>query len=833
MEVDREPSPWPCLAMLIGLLLMCLLAPSYWRSKDSEFPGELTQQYAPAPQPPARQFSFAQGTNKPFRMPLSGMPNYNDPLHLWSPPTLDELVAARIGLPRIQEPILGWPVNGSRTSASGGQHGPTTIDTSAIDPTLAAVLQTASPLLTGRFPLDQLPQLTARVADGLKKLPLQYFWPPHESSNESSLSASSTLRMISPQDRYAMHLPLVDDNSVEQDAATESEGAAPPPVELDPWCVPQMLYDQLNRLARHPESAIWARHTIAQLHSLVRRDQLQGKDVRTLLAEIGDSANTAARLAADTSDEKLRVELLRAYWALARRLDCWAALHDVRVATIANERLAARESESIGSFFQGPPQLARANHCEAKLTKDLEAYERSRDPELARQVTQQQRTLEVSQNSFDRSVAGAVEQHYRNANVRVALTAEFLNRLVGQQRSEIRPLRERIAGTPVRGRSIVRSESRVRLTPATDRWLVTVEADGVVDSNTLADGGRAQLRSQSATDFSASKSVSVDRDGVHLARTEANASTRNRLTGVTTDFDWVPFVGSYARDRAQAEYRARRGRAAAQIEFKVSEQAVDLVDRETLDAVERVENSLRERFTDRLAEAGVDLTPIEMKTTEERLVARLRVAGEHQLGSHTPRPRALSDSLASVQIHETALTNAAVSLDLDGKRYNAQELHELFREKFPSLKMSEAESRHDTVFHFADENALRFLISDGKLEITVALRSVEQDGRTMRGAIIHAYYEPVVNGLQAELARSGSLGIEGRLSSGDRARLHNVFNSVLPEERRLPIVRLENPADARLEGLMITQLVLEDGWLGLAIGPTFGQRVAERSRSLR
>jgi len=32
---------------------------------------------------------------------------------------------------------------------------------------------------------------------------------------------------------------------------------------------------------------------------------------------------------------------------------------------------------------------------------------------------------------------------------------------------------------------------------------------------------------------------------------------------------------------------------------------------------------------------------------------------------------------------------------------------------------------------------------------------------------------------------------------------------------------------------MITQLVLEDGWAGLAVGPTTGDRVAERSRSLK
>jgi hypothetical protein len=87
--------------------------------------------------------------------------------------------------------------------------------------------------------------------------------------------------------------------------------------------------------------------------------------------------------------------------------------------------------------------------------------------------------------------------------------------------------------------------------------------------------------------------------------------------------------------------------------------------------------------------------------------------------------------------------------------------------------------------------------------------------------------------LNAELVREGTLGIEGRFSAGDRARLHNVFNRVLPPERHLPLVTIDQPTDKRFQGLMITQLVLEDGWVGLTVGPATDARVAERSRSLR
>ena len=88
---------------------------------------------------------------------------------------------------------------------------------------------------------------------------------------------------------------------------------------------------------------------------------------------------------------------------------------------------------------------------------------------------------------------------------------------------------------------------------------------------------------------------------------------------------------------------------------------------------------MRQQVSEPLTSAGVELTPIELSTTAERVVARLRVAGEEQLAGHTPRPRAPSDSLASIQVHESALTNAAMSLELEGQRLSAKELQELIR----------------------------------------------------------------------------------------------------------------------------------------------------------
>jgi hypothetical protein len=748
----------------------------------------------------------------------------NDLMSLWPSPSIDELVAARLGTSNLDTTSVAWPIfEPTADSQESGSADAAAIDDSATaDPLSEAAFDRIGRAMVIYAPAELVPRLTSQAARAYQ------LWStaPLAPSNESATEAASQVRVLGPDDRLA----VVSD-------ANESVPLIVPEVEhwefepeSDPWCVPEILFYQLQRIAQHPYSSEWAERTIAELRALTQREAPGGDEVQSILDELCDAAEEAMRMAEETDDDRLRVELLRAHWGLARRLDRWTVVHEIRVAALAGDRVAARGS--LGTYFDGLPN--RPAPPTEELTLDLEKYEETRDPQLGRQIVLKKQSLEASGDSLDLALADAVEQHYRNANVRVAISAEMLNRYVGQERSEVRPLRDYINGASIRGQSQMQSSSRIELDPATGRWDVGVESQGTIQSNALADGGQAQFRSQTATDFSARKRIVVDSKGVLLQPASIDVNSHNRLIGVTTDADWVPFVRSFARDRAVQEYRARQPRAKMEVESRVAAEAANTLDLETKEAVERVEKQIRDRVTDRLAEYGVKVTPVELTTTHARVVARMRVASDEQVGSHTPRPRALSDSLVSAQIHETALTNAAISLELDGRRYSATELAELFQKKFPQAEeRSIDEEQRGTVFQFAQQDAVQFHIEAGRLEVTLSLASVELEGRRMRNFVVHAFYAPAVNGLEAELVRDGSLGVEGRLSSSDRARLHNVFNSVLPPDRTIPMVRLDDTSDPRLAGLMITQLVMEDGWLGVAVGPAASARVAERSRSLR
>lgn len=843
MEIEKQPSPWPAVLMLVGLLACCLAAPCYWQHEQSK------------PQPPqvtvATQpreftaFSFRvmyAPSDRAVAIQREGSPESpNDELlRLWTPPSIDELVAARATYGRFDPLVLQRERQFVPWSPYTSINPAIEIDGSQVNPLNSTATPMDVPPTTTSA--DRPPTVTieapAIVTDSLFALGEMYadyapnnLWPRlmirfMDSVPGDVLTNDQVSQIIESGDAARSSLQLL----------TQDERlAAVPQPHVVPWCVPQTLYEQLYRLAGDAHTATWASQVANQLHALADREQLAGDDVQQLLADLSDASQQAIQLADSASDDRLRVEILRTYWALARRLDCWTAVHDEHVAFRVQDRVAARGD--LRPYFEGEPNQSTTPADVVALSRDLETYEATNDPRLAARIVEQQRTLAASPAAFDRALANAVEQHYRNANVRIAISAELINRMVSAEHAESRPVRDRIAGAFVRGQSDVVSRSRIELAPAENEWQLKVRTNGVVESNTLANSGPVRLRSRGATDFAGTKAIAVRPDGVHLQPSDVDARSQNRLLGVTTDYDWMPIIGSYARDRALQEYRARRNRVRTEMELRVSSEASDTLDRETHEAMERARQNFYNGVAQRTERYGIKLNTVEMKSTPERLIARVRVAGDDQLGSNTPRPRALSDSLASVQVHESAITNLAVTLGLDGQRLTGAELRQKIQEQFPKLVITNtADTNRDTVFQFAAKNAVRVHVKDGRLELVLMLDSVELDDEAMPNVIVHAQFKPAIDGMRAQLARDGALGIEGRFSAGERARLHNIFQAVLPPDHTLQLVQLNsNDGDHAkvFDGLMITQLVLEDGWMGLAIGPQGSQRVAERSRSLR
>ena len=110
--------------------------------------------------------------------------------------------------------------------------------------------------------------------------------------------------------------------------------------------------------------------------------------------------------------------------------------------------------------------------------RDIETYERSGLPSDARRLALDFQHLTVSPIEGRRHLADRVDLHYRNANCRIAVTEELLNKLIPARNLEYAPVEDTVLGRPVRGESLMATEVAVRMLPNPQRVRLALEVTG-------------------------------------------------------------------------------------------------------------------------------------------------------------------------------------------------------------------------------------------------------------------------------------------------------------------------------------------------------------------
>jgi hypothetical protein len=214
---------------------------------------------------------------------------------------------------------------------------------------------------------------------------------------------------------------------------------------------------------------------------------------------------------------------------------------------------------------------------------------------------------------------------------------------------------------------------------------------------------------------------------------------------------------------------------------------------------------------------------------------QLRLANLDQLAAHTPRPSAPADSVISMQVHETAINNALAGLQLEGRRFTMPELHAFLSEKLGRKGAAPPEDLPARAkVEFAKHDSIHVSFVDDRLELVLNFRELGHGRDKIQNFQVHAYYRPQLDGLAVMLIRDDSLQFSGpNLKTGARVVLHSVMGKLFGKGQEIGVVRKALEADKRLSGLMVTQLVIDDGWMALALGPTTADRTAWRTPNYR
>jgi hypothetical protein len=406
-----------------------------------------------------------------------------------------------------------------------------------------------------------------------------------------------------------------------------------------------------------------------------------------------------------------------------------------------------------------------------------------------------------------------------------------LNRLLPQAEAMEEPVNDRLMGARVLGRSRVSTRLRLVLLPDRQRWRLGLEAEGNVDSRTHTERGPARFHNVGRSRYLVRKMLLIDRRGVHSEDAEGSALTDASLTGMETDLDGVPLVNLLVRAAAKQMYDRQVDEAEYQSQGILANRAKSRMDDQVDEQLSAATDKFRTTIWQPLRGLGLRPEAVDMQTTEERLIVRYRLAGYDQVAAYTPRPQAPADSLLSIQVHQSMLNNVVSSLDLGGREVG---LRELFAEVAGKLQRQDyqvpEDIRDDVTIQLAASDPIHFECKEDRIHITLRIAKLAAgDDHKWHNFEVRGIYMPRIKGIRVGLERDSYIRLRGyrrRLSTGDQVVLRGIFAKVLAQHPDIDLLAGVLINDSRLHDLRVSQFILCDGWIGIAVGP--GQPVRVR-----
>lgn len=639
----------------------------------------------------------------------------------------------------------------------------------------------------------------------------------------------------------------------------------PPPSmsRADGWPLPAVLLEQLDALTIDPAVAPWAFDVINMIEQLNQISLIDNTSASAVLERMQAAVERSEKLADEVDSEDILSQLRRAAYAVSRRLATWQLANGVFTQDVLaavdslkpnHDRLAmlhldkAKPGSLLGPLGAGepfvrirpeplilepdpnqhetsPPLVPTALNGMDRvksLLVTLERYEETRLPRDGHVIARHINDLTESTDATRQALAQHLKDHYRNANFRLTILSQLFDEMLPKLKPQESEVDDYIAGAAVWGWQETSARMHTQFIPDGQHIRMRVGVKGAVTSDTEANSGPATLFTVGQTDYNTSRDVIISQRGLAMTPTRATADAYSNLTGLETDYDGVPLLGSVVEKVARKKYGEQKWQAMAEVEQRVAREAKEQFEKEFTPKIVDAARKFHAQVWTPLIGLGLDPTAVEMRSTDQRMVTRFILSADDQLAAHTARPRAPSDSLASMQIHESMLNNALDQFQLNGKTFTLPELHHHIAKRLgqPETKAPEEFDKRVKI-GFAKHDAVRVRCEDGAVELTLSLTEISRGKKYhWENLVVRARYQPEGTGLEANLTRQDSIELIGEnLRTRDQIALRGVFSKLLSKSRHAVLVP-KNVADHEALGQFeVIQFLVNDGWIGVAIGP--------------
>lgn len=552
------------------------------------------------------------------------------------------------------------------------------------------------------------------------------------------------------------------------------------------------------------------------------------QDVRSELYQTGDEAGWTAYLLLDEVEDAAtakyrdvakREERSIVAQRLLSRLS-WHALQEVHLQWL--DRASVRELAAVVRPW------ARGAVDYADLLGQIERQEADAIDLAAIEIADAVQTLRFADNPHAVEIADALATYYRNANVRMAISQDMLNRMLPTIDPKAVPISTTVMGSRVRGTSEINSQLAITLIPSPNRWTLNLQTLGNVATRSTGFSGPVSVRTSGNSNFVAATPIVISNEGVTVGDLFVNVNSQSQLRGIKSDYDRWPLVGSLVRSIAEDRFQEVQPLSNRIADRKIKQEVATEIKTKLDEQVDSATDQLTTMVLGPLGRLKLDPQVIDMQTTEDRLLARYRLAGDWQLAAFTPRPRAPRSSLMSVQVHQSAINNTLEQLVPRDKPMPIVDVITDAMSLFGRDAKLPDELPTDVTIQFARTRPITVEIEDGKLWVTMRIVRLS-NGKSvdLTQFIVRAAYSPTVDGLNASLVRDGHLRISGPgMSMRERLPVRAIFNKVLDSDKPLPLTLPTLANHPAMSGVAVSQLELRGGWIGIALSEQNAPRVA-------
>lgn len=551
------------------------------------------------------------------------------------------------------------------------------------------------------------------------------------------------------------------------------------------------------------------------------RQDVSETEWRSILADV--EKVTASHPYMETWCSYLRLNTLKQFSKFSpsvQREIAWqilGRLHPIYADASQRQFLSHEKFSELEVFLKRFASIRTEEDC---LMASTEAYEKAEDVEAGNRLVMETRRFEMEQGHDLPAQLKYLETIYRNANLRLYVTKEFLNTSLPQPGSEERTIQDNILDRAVYGRGVSDTKLNIQMIPDENHFHIGFLVEGTMHSSTYSPD-IVTVYNKTTSEYKALKEILFSSEGLKTAPAVANVQSQIQLQDLHTPLDGIPVLNGVAHGVARNQAEAKQKDMRHISEQKIRNEVCQRLDSEVESKLETANKFLEEKFFTALARFELVLYQMEARTTKDSAVIRLRLAGIVQPGACTARPIPPENSQINFQVHESAVNNFLQQFHLEGRTFTLEELIQYLRSRMPNTSIGERIVRPKEKFllTFADQNAVTVKLANGEFTICVAVKELRVGRRSWSNFVVEAPYTVEGGSMAVYIHREGPVRLSGEVPASQQIGLRGVFSKVFPKTEMkniLPDQFIQNP---HFENLDLDQLVVQDGWFGISFGP--------------